>query len=392
MIGLFRSLAASLRRLLQRRAARRLAALGLPRGLPAAPPPPVRTALRMPPPFEAPAGEFWTVPLGARLLRGQPPLRLFRLAALPRPLRRLDVLRAPRTIALPRAPRLPARLDLSPRLRPLVLDLGVARDLAIAWRPPAPRLPARLARAAGRPLAAPLAPVLRDLGVARPALFRLDDELRLPVERDPLRIAPDAPPLAQRRALRPRTPLARAPLDRYDPRAFRIDPRTLSPANENAAGLKEPYPGLWWVNPRLRREKVDLPWMARRRIAFLGPLHYEWFVLWWDQNERRSPGARDGLETRQPAEVFWALEECKEQMLIRRDVGKDENAPPLQEFFIIEQGVAMLAYEPEDLGSLIPEKQWVEISKPVPPPPLWDRPPREVYLQWRTLMDGLAER
>lgn len=352
MIGFFRSFAASVRRFFARRSARRLAAQHLPRGLPPAPAPPLRLALRVPPRLDAPPGEFWTLPLGAAAIRGRGPARLLRLAALPPPLRPLDVVREPAPLRLPPGPRLPALLE----------------------------------------LVAPMASRVRDLGVARPARFHLDDDLRLPTEREPLRVSSDAPPLAKPRRVRPRTPLPRAPLSRIDPRAYRLDPRTLAPANENAAGLKDAYAGLWWVSPRLRREKIDLPWMAGARVAFLGPLASEWFAMWWEQNDRRSPGAREALETKQPKEIFWAMEECKEQMLIRRDVEKDENAPEQQELYIIAVGVAVQAHEPDNLGSLIPEKQWIEISSPVPPPPMADRAPREAYLQWRSLMDGLDER
>ena len=352
MTGFFRTLAAAVRRFFARRAARKLTALQLPKGLPPGPPQPFRTSLRMPPAFDAPAGEFWTLPLGARAIRGQAPARLLRLSALPPPLRRLDVVREPRALSLPREPRLPERLFLVP----------------------------------------PLESAIRDLGVARPALFHLDGELRLPTERDPLRVSSDAPPLLKPRALGRRLAPARAPLGRVDLRAYRIDPRTHLPANVNAAGMKEPYGGLWWVSRRLRREKVDLPWVAQHRVAFLGPLSYEWFLMWWAQNNRRSPGARDPRVLKQPSEVYWAMDECKEQMLIRRDVPKDEDHPKEQELYIIEQGVAVLAHEREDLGALIPPKEWVEVSQPVPQPPLWDRYPREAYLQWRTLMDGLGER
>jgi hypothetical protein len=386
MIGIFRALAESCRRFFARRAARRLGALGLPKGLPPAPAQPLQTSLREPPPFEPPAGEYWTMPLAARALRGLPPGRLFRLAALPPLQPRLDVLRQPPALVLPRAPSLPRLLQLVRPLTSPVRELGVLREPPALMLPRAPRLPVRLE------LRPPLASAVRDLGVASPALFRLDEELRLPIERDPLRVSSDAPALARPRSFRPRQPLARAPLSRLDPRAWRLDPRTFSPANENATGQKEPYGGLWWVSPRLRREKVDLPWMAQGRLGFISPRTAEWFALWFDQTSRRSPGAREAVEIKQASEIYWAMEECKEQMLIRRDVEKDENAPPLQEFFIIAQEVPMQSHQPEDLGALIPKKQWVEVSRPVPPPPLWARPPHEAYLQWRSLMDGLEER
>ncbi len=386
MIALLRFLAHSFRRFFAQRSARRLIQLNLPKGLPPGLGGTLRTALRVPPRLEAPEGEYWTLPLAAQTIRGQAPARLLHFPALPRPPRRLDVVWEPRALVLPRAPSLPSLLKLVSPLKSVVRELGVVRARRSLILPPVPRLPTQLR------LARPLGSALRDLGVARLALFRLDEELRLPFERDPMQVFSDAPTLATPCSLPSRLPLARASLSRVDPRAYRIDPRTFAPANENATGLKEPYGGLWWVSPKLRREKVDLPWMAKGRIAFISPVSPEWFALWWEQTNRRSPGARQALETRQPQEVYWAMEHCKEQMLIRRDVEKDENAPTMQEFFIIAQGVAARAYEPEDLGSLIPAKQWVGISKPLPQPPVWDRPPRDAYLQWRTLMDGLEER
>lgn len=351
MIGFFRRLASAVRRFFSRRAARKLALLALPRGLPVGPVPPLRLSLRTPPPFEPPPGELWTLPLGAQAIRGRAPARLLRLAALPAVVRPLGVLREPRAIE----------------------------------PPPAPRLPVQLA------LVAPLQSRVRPLGVARPALFRLDEALLLPGEREPLRLSSDAPPLPKPRRVRPRTPLARAPLSRVDVRAFRLDRRTFAGPNEDGPGFQERIQKFWWISPKLKREKVDMPWMAQERIRFVGPLHYEWFVLWWQTLDKTRPGARETVPYELPRELDWAMEEIKEQMLIRRDVPKDEQPPQQQEFFYLELGPAFASHEGTDLDELIPEPAWVDTAQMLPPLAL-DRAVREAYLQWRTLMDGLQER
>src|SRR5260370_23917317 len=100
----FRTLAAEVRRLFSRRSARKLVAQQLPRGLRPSAPQPLRLSLRAPLALDdAPFGEFRTLPLFAHAIRGRRPSRLLRLAALPRPPRRLEVLR-------PRNPRLYAEL------------------------------------------------------------------------------------------------------------------------------------------------------------------------------------------------------------------------------------------------------------------------------------------
>ena len=77
----FRALFGAVRRFFSHRAARRLLALQLPRGLLlAAPQQPFRTALRVPIALDAPPGEYWTLPLGAQAIRGVRPARLLRLA------------------------------------------------------------------------------------------------------------------------------------------------------------------------------------------------------------------------------------------------------------------------------------------------------------------------
>ena len=348
----FSALVSALRRFFSRRAARRLRAQALPVGLLAAPLPPLRLALRIPLALDdAPEGEFWTLPLGAQAIRGQRPALLLRLAALPPPFQRIDGVR-------PHGLRL-----LLPRLR----------------------LPALLA------FAPPLESRVRDLGVAQPRKLRLDAELRLPVEVDPLRIAVDAPPPLPDRRVRPRTPLARAPLHRLRIRNFRLDPRTGQPANEGIVPLATRDTTFRWVLPAFRREKVDLPWMAGERIPFLGPLQYEWFLRWWDASQARRPGAKDPYPYDLAQELAFALESVKEQMLIRRDVKKDEMPPEEQEFYFIEVGQPMAALDTPPIDELVPQPEWVKRASMLEPPPL-DQAVREAYLQWRTLVDALEER
>lgn len=309
-----RRLAALLRGCLSRRAARKLLAANLPRGLSDASQLRLQPALRVPARLEPPEGELWTALSGAQIIRGRAPRRLLRFSALP--------------------------------------------------------------------------PTPLDPGVVRLASFRLDAQLRLPFEIDPLRVPSDAPPPVRPRRTRPRTPLARAPLSRLSPGKFRLEPGSFAPANEAVLPLPRPDPALRWVSPALRREKVELPWMARHRIRFLGPMQAEWFADWWEQSGSHAAGAKDPRRYDLPRELRWALEICKEQMLLRRDVKKDEAAPEAQKLAPVELGPGA---EPVSLAGLIPEKQWLE--PPGRPGPLpWDQSVREAVLRWRTLMGALEER
>lgn len=301
---MLRALLAAIRRYFSRRAARRLLAQRLPRGV-------QEERLALPaPPREPPPGEFWTAPAGAR-----EPARLFRLAALP---------------------------------------------------PPRPRL-----------------------DVVRPRKLRLDAEFRPPPGIEPRR-ALEPRPLR----LRPRTPLPRAPLHRLDARKFRLDPRTQAPANQGIVPLGPKDPSYRWLSPEFRRRYLDLPWMARERIRFLGPMHAEWFVMWWEQAVEESLGPRAPKEWERPDEVDWAMDNCKEQMLIRRDVVKDEQGPPQGELSAPELGHPLVAWDPAPLPEVVPAKEWVEVADPqaLAPPFSTLRGPREAYLRWRTLMDSLQER
>ena len=309
---MLRKLIAALRRFFSRRAARRLLALQLPRGLPASQRP-LWLALRVPPPLEPPPGEFWTLPLG-----GRKPARLFRLSALPPPPQRLDRI--------------------------------------------------------------------------RPAHFRLDGEWRLPPEVDPLRIAPDAPPPAPVRRVRPRAPLPRAPVWRLRPRNFRIDGKTLQPANEGIVPLERRDTSLRWVRPAFRRQYLDTPWMAWRRIGLFAPRPVEWFAMWWFQGLQKAPGGRDPKSFRIRRELSWWMAKVKEQMLIRRDVKKNEHPPGVPQLIVREIGLQIASHKPpEEIADLIPDKEWIEPVQ-LPPPPLLESDLREVYLQWRTLVDALEER
>jgi hypothetical protein len=347
-----RTLLAAIRRFFSRRAAQRLLAQQLPKGLLPAPERTFRIALRVPLALDdAPPGEFWTLPLGAQAIRGRRPARLLRLAALPKPPRRLEVLRPHQVRVLLSRVRLPELLELVP----------------------------------------PLQSRVRQLAIARPRSLRLDAELRLPSEIDPLRLPSDAPPPVSERRFRPRTPLPRAPVHRLRPRNFRLDARTGQPANQGILPLETRDTTGRWVLPAFRREKVDLPWMAQERISFLGPLQYEWFLMWWDAYQKRRPGARDPYDYVLAQELEFALEAVKEQMLIRRDVKKDESPPEEQEFGFTEIGHPIAALDTPPLNELVPPKPWVGRAAALEPP-LLDRAAREAYLQWRTLIDALEER
>jgi hypothetical protein len=178
-----------------------------------------------------------------------------------------------------------------------------------------------------------------------------------------------------------------------DLRAFRVDPCTLAPANEVVVPFGTPDPSYRWVRPAFRRRYLDLPWMARERVRFLGPTPAEWFALWCDGHLAGAVGAGEPREWERPEDVDWALDVCKEQMLIRRDVAKDEDPPPEQEWSAPELGHPLVAWDPVPLPELVPAKEWVEIADPraLRPATGSQRAARDAYLQWRTLMDSLSE-
>jgi hypothetical protein len=330
-----------------RRAVKLLLAEQLPRGLAE---PLQLLSVRVPP--EVDPTEFRALPLGADAIRGRPPGVLLRLSALPKQPLELAVRREPKAVTPL------SKLSPSPRLLTL--------------------LP-------------PLQTRVQDLGIARPRVFRLDAELRLPTETDVLRISSDAPLPTKLRRVRPRTPLARAPLSRLRARSFRLDPRTLAPANEGILPLDRRELTWGWVRPDFRREIVDLQWMAQERIDFISPQPVEWFTLWWFQNNHHRPGAREAILYDLPPELAQALEAVKEQMLLRRDVKKDETELTPGRYTAADVGISMGQVEHVPLSSLIPAKPWIEVNASLDPLP-FDHRAREVYLQWKTLINALAER
>ncbi len=144
----------------------------------------------------------------------------------------------------------------------------------------------------------------------------------------------------------------RAPMDSRvrelgiaDVRAFRLDPDTLAPANAGIVPAGPADPSYRWVRPAFRRRYLDLPWMARERVGFLGPMHAEWFAIWRDAHLAERLGPAEPREWERPEEVDWAMDTCKEQMLIRRDVVKDEAAPTEQEWSAPEIGHPLVAWD-----------------------------------------------
>jgi hypothetical protein len=188
-------------------------------------------------------------------------------------------------------------------------------------------------------------------------------------------------------------PAAPPELDVVRPRKLRLDAE-FSPANEGIVPFAPKDPSYRWLSPDFRRRFIDLPWMAQDRIGFLGPIHAEWFVLWWDESVKENLGPRLPKDWERPEDVDWAMDNCKEQMLIRRDVVKDEQGPPAGELSAPELGHPLLAWDTPPLPELVPATAWVEIADPqaLAPPLPPGRAPRDAYLRWRTLMDSLAER
>jgi hypothetical protein len=178
-----------------------------------------------------------------------------------------------------------------------------------------------------------------------------------------------------------------------DPRKLRLDPRTQASANESILPLGPNDPSYRWIRPEFRRRYLDLPWMAGDRIRFLGPMHAEWFLMWWDQNVKEDLGPREPRAWERPDEVDWAMDTCKEQMLIRRDVVKDEQAPGEQQWSAPEMEHPLVAWDPVPLAELVPAKEWVKIAYPQSPAPasMIERAPHEAYLQWRTLLHALDD-
>jgi len=429
-------------RFFDRRQARKLRALALPSASQAVAgelpgePPSLPVSIRAPGPLEPPESsrDLWALPLGAAAIRrpGARPALLFRapslppepaLAALQLAAFNLDERGAPRVLArapsglLARPPEVSAeRLIpalMSPVLFAMRLELG--RPELSALRPasmgldanfsPPPRpseLPApdasRFAWARPqRPPAAPMPSELRarlpELSVARPASFRLDEEGRTPSERDALESPGDRPPPpAPGRFLRPRTPLARAPLSRLDGTAFRLDPRTGDLPNESIIEARPQPEFPSWYLPEYDRDFYRR-WTPFIRLWGLGPLQNEWFSYWWVEFREQKLGPFPPFPFREDREIKWLIIlRCKEQMMIRRDVKKLEEPPELGSFGFWEFGVHILAHERQlKLAGLIEKPEWVEVTRVEMDKHEALQPWLDAYSDWRMLLQGLEE-
>jgi hypothetical protein len=246
--------------------------------------------------------------------------------------------------------------------------------------------PRRLLRLSALPRALP------EFSVVRPDRFRLDGDLRLPPERDAARTVADLlPPVLPREPPRPRTPLARAPLSRVDPRAFRLDARNFTLANEEGIPLEPASVEHVWLHPALRRALIDPRWMASRRPFGVAPLAAEWFASWWVEHKAPRQGAGEPRNRPLPAKLAEWMEEVKEQMLLRRDVAKDEDPPAPARFKPNEATRPIAAHAAPEIAGLIPHKTWVGGPLPWPQPPAPSLQSAEVYFEWRTLMNALAD-
>ena len=232
----------------------------------------------------------------------------------------------------------------------------------------------------------------RNLSAVLPDRLRLDGDLRVPSEREPALAPAGAPPVPDRRPARPRTPLARAPISRVDPRAFRLDPRQLTLANEGAIPLGSPRVESLWLHPVLRRALLEARPMTSPRLWGLGPLGPEWFASWWAEHKAARSGAGTPRPRRIPAGVARWMSDVKEQMLIRRDVLKDEKPPVRTKLTPNEAPRPIAAHEAPKIDQLIPPKAWVESGPlPRPEPPAAALLSSEAYFEWRTLIDALAD-
>jgi len=151
-----------------------------------------------------------------------------------------------------------------------------------------------------------------------------------------------------------------------------------------------PAPRVALADVKLRAPILQPP-TIRDHIAFLAPIMAEWFSMWWFQEFDCTLGAKDPRQQEQPKEIAWALEHVKEQMLIRRDVKKDDEPPSEQKLVAPELGNP-IGIAPVTFSALVPKTEWIETALPDMPPPTVPPVAREAYLQWRTLVDSLEER
>ncbi len=397
--------------------ARRLLAEGLPRaralldaGKVLALPQAVRVPLPPATVPDGPGGDYPALQLGAQAIRAPhtPSPLLLRIAALPPAPPRLEVLRPQRfrldawfrRSSTLESPRRAARPLLFPsrerRPSPALSGLRLSRfGLDEEGRPRAQLEPRALARPtwslSSRPPGDEPTP---EISAARPELLGLDDDLLPPSARDQPAITTDrAPPPAAGRTLKPRTPLARAPLTYFDPRAYRMDAEALRLANEALPVWRHGEQS--WLHPALRREVVEVRALERR---FLWPAttFYEWFIWWFDKTrEQRAQGAREAVEGAQPEEIRWKLLVCKEQMLIRRDVAKDEEPPKGPDYYQLEYGTPMENKAPLSLDGLILPPEWIPSTvvafRELDVDPLPGQPFNDASLQRSALLRSLED-
>jgi hypothetical protein len=286
--------------------------------------------------------------------------------------RRLLAQRLPRGLLAPTLrPALRAPTDPAPgEYETVLLGAQIVRGAA----------PRRLLRLAALP------PLLPEFSGVRPDRFRLDGDLRLPHERGAARTAADLPPPAPTRAPpRPRTPLARAPISRVDPRAFRLD------ANQEGIPLEAAGIEHVWLHPVLRRAVVEPRWMASRRPFGVAPLAAEWFAWWWSQHKAARQGGASPKLRRPPARLAEWMEEVKEQMLIRRDVAKDEAPPDPARYKRNQAPRPIAAHQSPQVSQLVPAKAWAGGPLPRRFAPAASLQSSDAYFEWRTLMDALAD-
>ena len=308
------------------------------------------------------------------------------LAALLRWFRRLADRRRARSLLAQRLPRGLAAPSLRPALRaPAEPTDGDYPTLLLGAQVVRGSAPHRLLRLAALPRALP------EFSVVRPDRFRLDGDLRLPPERDAARTASDLPLAPSRRPPRPREPLARAPISRVDPRAFRLDARELTLANEEGIPLEATSLEHAWLHPVLRRALIDPRPMASRRFWGTAPVAAEWFASWWAEHKSRRHGAGQPKMRRLPAQLDEWMEEVKEQMLIRRDVAKDKEPPTPARFKPNEAPRPIAAHAAPDVATLIPPKSWACGPLPWPEPPAASLQSTDAYFEWRTLMNALSD-
>src|SRR5256885_8169248 len=193
-----------------------------------------------------------------------------------------------------------------------------------------------------------------------------------------------------RRLLRLSALPQRAPVSLIDPRAFRLDARELTWANEDGIPPALVVFDQTCLRPSFRRDVVDLPWMASQRIWGLAPLQAEWFATWWWQHKARGHEPDGPRDFQTPPDLPELMQRVKEQMLIRRDVAKDEQPPEPAPFDKPEGQPPISSHAPPNMNELVPPKEWPAGSVPHTGPAMPPSATDDAYLQWRVLMDALA--